>query len=121
VPRAADTTRLEAGAKEMAQLLKAIAHPNRLLIACQLAGGEKSVGEIEAKAGIPQPHLSRELARLRTAGLVRPRRESKNVYYRIADGRLTALVAALCTAMAASAAKPARKQSKAGTVHAARR
>lgn len=92
---------LQAGAEEVARLLKTMSHANRLLIACQLTSGEKSVGEIEAATGVAQPYLSRELARLRTAGLVKARRASKNMFYRIADERLTTLVGALCAAMSA--------------------
>lgn len=101
---------LQTGAEEVARLLKTMSHANRLLIACQLASGEKSVGEIEAATGVPQPYLSRELARLREAGLVRARRKSKNVFYRIADRRLTTLVAALCAAMGSFGGARRRKQ-----------
>ncbi len=117
----AKTAGLEAGAREVAQLLKTMAHPNRLLIACQLTSGEKSVGEIEEKGRIPQPHLSRELARLRVAGLVKARRESKNVYYRIADQRLTDLVSALCFAMASSGKRSTPKKPRKKTANASNR
>jgi DNA-binding transcriptional ArsR family regulator len=112
------TAKLEEGAREVAQLLKTMAHPNRLIIACQLTAGEKSVGEIEANAGIPQPHLSRELAKLRTAGLVKARRKSKNVFYRIADRRLTDLVSALCAAMASSRNRRTKRIARKGTADA---
>jgi len=85
-------------AEEVSGLLKALSHANRLLIACTLTEGEKGVSEIESDTGVPQPHLSRELARLREAGLVRARRQSKNVYYRLADKRLEKLIDALCLA-----------------------
>lgn len=88
-------------ATEVSGLLRHLSHPHRLLIACDLTDGEKGVSEIEADTGVPQPHLSRELARLREAGLVVDRRESKHVYYRIADRRLTVLIAALCDAFGA--------------------
>lgn len=110
---------LQARAGEVAGLLKTLSHPNRLLIACDLMEGERSVGEIEARTGVRQPVLSRELARLRSAGLATPRRESKMIYYRLADDRLAKLVTALCSAFApeeksARAAKSrARKQPQA--------
>ncbi|HXI86077.1 MAG TPA: metalloregulator ArsR/SmtB family transcription factor [Parvularculaceae bacterium] len=98
----ADLAELKARAAEAAKLAKAMSHPNRLLVACQLLEGEQSVSEIEARSGVRQPVLSRELARLRRDGLVSTRRESKMIYYRLADDRLEKLVGALCAAFGAS-------------------
>jgi len=42
-----------------------------------------SVGDIEVKLGIKQPRLSRELAKLREEGMVKTRRQSKVVFYRL--------------------------------------
>lgn len=95
-----DTALLQDRAKEVAQLMKTLSHANRLLIACDLTDGERSVSAIEERTGVRQPHLSRELARLRREGLVKARRESKAVYYRLADPRLERLIAALCVAFA---------------------
>ena len=93
-----ELAKLRRKADDVAALLKLLSHPNRLLIACDLVGGEKGVSEIEKNTGVRQPHLSRELARLRAARLVRDRRVSKNVYYRIADKRLAKVIDALCDA-----------------------
>ena len=99
---------LKQNAEDVSALLKTMSHSNRLLIACALTQGEKNVGEIEAETGVPQPHLSRELGRLRDAALVKARRESKNVYYSLADDRLLSLVSALCCAFGPKP-KPSRK------------
>ena len=101
---------LKAQAGNVAALLKTLSHPNRLLIACALTEGEKNVSALEAEIGVPQPHLSRDLARLRDAGLLAARRESKNVYYTLADDRLENLIHALCAAFGA----PQRKVRKGG-------
>lgn len=98
MPQPANVKKLKKKATEVAGLLRLLSHPNRLLVSCDLTAGEKSVSEIEANTGVMQPHLSRELARLREAGLIKARRESKNVYYRIADKRLVSLIDALCDA-----------------------
>ena len=90
----ADDLRARAG--EVAKLLKTLSHPNRLMIACDLLEGEKSVGAIEKSTGVVQPVLSRDLARMREEGLLTARRESKAVFYQIADPRLHKLVTALC-------------------------
>ena len=89
---------LKDNAEDVSGLLKTMSHANRLMIACALSQGEKNVGDIEAEIEVPQPHLSRDLGRLRDAGLVKARRESKNVYYSLADDRLSNLIDALCHA-----------------------
>jgi len=61
--------------------LKAIAHPVRLRILQALTSGPLNVGEIESGCAIGQPSLSQQLAILRQSGLVRTRRDGKQVYY----------------------------------------
>lgn len=72
-------------AQQASDFLKAIAHESRLAILCTLAEGEKSVTEIEDLLSLRQPTVSQQLARLRSAGLVEPRRDGKTVYYRLAN------------------------------------
>lgn len=87
-------------AEEATALLKALAHPARLMICCALRHQELSVGEIETSLDIRQPRLSRELGKLREEGLVETRRESKVVFYRLAaSGRVAAMVDAVCAVM----------------------
>lgn len=87
-------------AGEAAALLKALAHPARLVICCHIRDREASVGEIEAALNIHQPRLSRELAKLRAAGLVETRREATVIHYRLSDtGRTAAMIDAICAVM----------------------
>lgn len=86
-------------------LLRALAHPARLLILSCLLGGERAVGEIERELGLKQPGLSQQLAELRDAGLVATRREGKSVFYRMADNRAILLLDALCQAMTGDGAQ----------------
>ena len=76
---------LQAKAAEAAALLKALAHPDRLMLLCQLVGGERSVTELGALAGMGQPSLSQQLGVLRGERLVATRREGKHMVYRIAS------------------------------------
>lgn len=94
-----DTQRLLPRADEVARLLKALSHPARLRICCKLRTGEWSVSELEHKLSLKQPNLSRELAKLRDEGLVITRRESKAIFYRLANARVERLLDALCSAM----------------------
>lgn len=87
-------------AGEAAALLKALAHPARLLVLCQLVEGESSVGELQPLTGLSMSALSQHLAVLREMALVETRRESQTIYYSLAEGPavsvLDALYAAFC-------------------------
>ena len=87
-------------ANEATELLKALAHPERLIICCQLRDTEMSVGDIETTLGIKQPRLSRELSKLRDTGLVETRKESKLVFYTLSNKpRVRDMVDAICAVM----------------------
>ena len=87
-------------AGEAAALLKALAHPARLLVLCQLVEGERSVGELQPITGLSLSALSQHLAVLREMALVHTRRESQTIFYSLADGSaatvLDVLYAAYC-------------------------
>lgn len=87
-------------AERAAELLKALAHPARLLVLCRLVEGEAAVGELQSLVGLSQSALSQHLATLREMELVTTRRESQTIYYGLADGPvigvLDALYAAYC-------------------------
>lgn len=74
---------LRASADRACRLMKVLSNPDRMLLLCQLAQGEKRVGELEALLGIVQPTLSQQLGVLRDEGLVTTRREGKHIHYRI--------------------------------------
>ena len=83
---------------DMARLveeLRLIGHPMRLQLLAILARGERGVGELVADTGQGPVLISQQLALLRKAGLVQTRREAKQVFYRLADGRLGNVIASL--------------------------
>lgn len=90
-----DLAEMESHAQEAAQLLKALANENRLLILCHLAEGEKSVGELNDRVSVSQSALSQHLSVLRRDGLVETRREAQTIYYRLAEGPARRVVATL--------------------------
>lgn len=90
-----DITRFEASAAEAARLLRALANERRLMILCQLADGERSVGELLPLVGLSQSALSQHLAVLREEGIVATRRDAQMVRYRIADPAAVQVVATL--------------------------
>ena len=73
--------KLQSNARQASILLKAMSNEHRLLILCQLVGGEKSVGELVRLVGLSQSALSQHLARLRRDNLVRTRREAQTIFY----------------------------------------
>ena len=91
-PVAAGPNALRAKAAEGAKLLEMLANPRRLMILCELASGERSVGELVPVVGLQQAALSQHLARLRAAGLVRTRRDAQMVYYRITSAEAVAII-----------------------------
>jgi len=80
-----DVSQFEASAARAAKLLRALANERRLMILCQLADGERSVGQIQPLVGLSQSALSQHLAVLREEGVVASRREAQTIWYRIAD------------------------------------
>jgi ArsR family transcriptional regulator, cadmium/lead-responsive transcriptional repressor len=73
---------------------RALGDPTRVRI-LELLGqhGELSVTEIVGALGESQPKVSNHLACLRWCGFVHTRREHPTIYYRVADERVTQLVA----------------------------
>jgi ArsR family transcriptional regulator len=87
--------RFEASAAAAAKLLRALANERRLMILCQLADGERSVGELQPGVGLSQSALSQHLAVLREEGVVATRREGQVVWYRIHDPAAVKVVTTL--------------------------
>lgn len=80
-----DLALFEESAGRAATLLRLLGNERRLMVLCQLADGELSVSEIQARVGLSQSALSQHLALLREEGVVATRRESQTIYYRIID------------------------------------
>jgi ArsR family transcriptional regulator, arsenate/arsenite/antimonite-responsive transcriptional repressor len=89
----------ESGARELAQLFKAVADPARLrllsLIACH-PGGESCVCDLTPAFDMTAPSVSYHLKILREAGLISSERRGTWVYYRVmpqAMARMSAVLA----------------------------
>jgi DNA-binding transcriptional ArsR family regulator len=77
---------------QQTDVLKALAHPVRLQILDALRGAPECVCHLEALLGQRQAYISQQLARLREAGLVVDEKDGLNVFYRVADPRVFALL-----------------------------
>lgn len=82
-------------AGDAARLLKALGNEKRLQLLCLLVEGERSVGELNTRLDLSQSALSQHLALLRQDGLVTSRREAQAVYYDLAKGPATRIIATL--------------------------
>lgn len=72
-------------AKELAELLGAIAHPHRLRILIELHDGEMDVNSLQQLLGISHSSVSQNLAILRAHHLVQERRQGRHVYYSLTN------------------------------------
>ena len=63
-------------------LFRALADPTRRALFERLCrDGEKTVGDLTARAGVSQPVVSKHLVVLKQAGLVRDRHEGRQTHY----------------------------------------
>lgn len=112
---------MQAAATEASELLKALAHPHRLMIICQLIDRERAVGELADLLRLRDSTVSQHLALLRKDELVRPRRDGQTIWYSIASAPVRELLATLyrvycgpqlrCEASSARATEPRRRDS----------
>jgi DNA-binding transcriptional ArsR family regulator len=112
--------RLDEAVALQAKFFSGLANPVRLAIVLSLLDGERSVGELVARLGVSQGHVSNQLACLRWCGYVQSRRSGRQTRYFIRDERVRSIVelgrgvladnashVAACTRMAARAGSAA--------------
>ena len=66
---------------DISKMLKAMSEPKRLRIVDMLSCGELCACKILEEFNITQPTLSHDMRLLVEAGIVKDRREGKNIYY----------------------------------------
>lgn len=89
--------KLRKSCEEVAQILKALSHPQRLLVLGYLLNGEKTVGELEEVCDLSQSQLSQFLSRMKLEGLIDSRKEGRYQFYFVADESLKHLMATIQT------------------------
>ncbi len=90
-----DMGQMKEAAHRASALMRTLGHKGRLLILCQLASGEKSVGELSEILDIPQSPLSQHLSRMRKEGLVQTRRQAQSIYYSLIAGEASKIIECL--------------------------
>jgi ArsR family transcriptional regulator len=78
----------------LATFLRTISQPVRLEILLAIGTGEACVCHLEAAIGQRQAYISQQLMALREAGIVKSRREGRNIYYQIKNPQVLDLIQA---------------------------
>ncbi len=86
---------MHATAGQVCGLMKILSNQTRLLILCQLAGGERSVGDLARLLDVRESAMSQHLALLRHDGLVATRRHGQTIYYALERSDVKDLMAFL--------------------------
>ena len=86
---------MKSNCKSVAAILKAISHPQRLMLLCHLADGEKTVGELEVLCGGSQSAISQFLKLMKLEDMLTSEKRGLFVYYRIHDPKVKKLVFSL--------------------------
>ncbi len=103
---------LRDAAEQACALMKVLGNPDRLMLLCELAQGERSVAQLQEALGILQPTLSQQLAVLREEGLVDTRREGKSIHYRLVSAQAVAVMEVLYQQYCAPAKRSRTPQSR---------
>lgn len=81
-----------------ASIAKAIGNRRRFAIINSLMKREQNVSELNKLVRMTQPALSQHLSRLRAIGIVKGRREGREIFYSISNPKVSAVVDALLKA-----------------------
>ena len=80
---------------ELADLARSLGHAHRLLLLDHIAQNEHPVERLAELSGLSLANASQHLQHLKRSGFVTTRREGKRIFYRLSDGPITPLLAAL--------------------------
>ena len=71
--------------EKISETLKALAHPARLKIVIGILKDECNVAKIQKVLGLPQSTISQHLRVLKSAGIIKGRKEGTKTCYRVVD------------------------------------
>ena len=87
-----------------ARVIKALAHPARLMIVDELQGGPRCVCDLRAKVGSDISTVSKHLSVLRNAGIVQDDKRGVQVFYRLQCPCVTAFLKCIASMVRTAAA-----------------
>lgn len=70
-------------AKELAEIFKLIAHPDRVRLIEELRAGEKDVNSLADALELPAPRVSQHLSLMRAHRIVEERRDGRRHFYHL--------------------------------------
>ena len=79
-------------ANELAEILKGIAHPDRIRLIEELRKQEYDVSTLASVLGISGPRASQHLAKLRSLRIVSERRDGRHHYYQLAQPEIASWI-----------------------------
>ena len=74
-------TKTQAKLDLRARIIKSMAHPTRLFVVDELSRGERCVCELTEMVGADMSTVSKHLAILKNAGIIRDEKRGSQVYY----------------------------------------
>ncbi|MDO4878441.1 MAG: metalloregulator ArsR/SmtB family transcription factor [Neisseria sp.] len=84
-------------AEHVAEMLKLMAHPHRLMILCLLAESERNVTELVDALHVNQTAVSNHLSKLRSAGIIDYTRYHRVLQYRLNSPEARTILEVLST------------------------
>ena len=84
--------KMQNSCEEVCLILKALSHPQRLMVLGHLLHGPKTVGELVELCEVSQSQMSQFLIRMKFEGLVSSEKNGKFQIYSLADRRLVQLM-----------------------------
>ncbi len=79
-------------AKELAAVLRVIAHPDRIRIIEELRAGERDVNSLVEKLELPGPRVSQHLGLMRLHHIVEERRDGRRHFYSLLHPEIAAWI-----------------------------
>ncbi len=75
-------------AKELSEIFKILAHPDRVRIIEELGSGERDVNSLVEQLSLTGPRVSQHLSMMRAHRVVEERRDGRHHYYRLIQPHL---------------------------------
>ncbi len=79
-------------AKELAEIFKLVAHPDRIRLIEELGTSEKTVTSLSDEMNLPSARVSQHLAQLRAHRIVEERHEGRHRFYRLTQPELASWI-----------------------------
>jgi DNA-binding transcriptional ArsR family regulator len=79
-------------ARELADIFKVLAHPDRIRVIEELGRGEKDVNTLVELLDLPGPRVSQHLSMMRAHRIVEERRDGRHHYYHLIQPEIAAWI-----------------------------